>query len=148
VDDHFRGKPAWMREAFDKLLARVGEFGPVRVDAVKSGINLGGRAHFAMVFPRKSFMDMELILPRPVSDSRIQRDQKAGESMYIYTLRLTSQADVDPQLLSWLREAYTLRGTDLPPNNQSSLMLGWKTRRGATDGQKVLHTGADYQQAA
>ena len=27
-------------------------------------------------------------------------------------------------------------------------MLDWKLRKGALDGQKVLHAGADYQQAA
>ena len=40
---------------------------------------------------------------------------------------------------------YTL---DLPPEKESSFMLDWKIRKGATDGQKVLHTGADSQQAA
>ena len=37
---------------------------------------------------------------------------------------------------------------DLPPEKESSFMLDWKIRKGATDGQKVLHTGADSQQAA
>jgi hypothetical protein len=37
---------------------------------------------------------------------------------------------------------------DLPPENESSFMLDWKIRKGATDGQKILHTGADSQQAA
>jgi predicted MFS family arabinose efflux permease len=37
---------------------------------------------------------------------------------------------------------------DLPPQKESSFMLDWKLRKGATDGEKVLHTGADSQQAA
>ena len=37
---------------------------------------------------------------------------------------------------------------DLPPENESSFMLDWKIRKGAIDGQKVVHTGADSQQAA
>ena len=36
--------------------------------------------------------------------------------------------------------------TDLPPEKESSFMLDWKIRKGAIDGQKVLHTRADYQQ--
>jgi len=37
---------------------------------------------------------------------------------------------------------------DLPPENGSSFMLDWRLRKGAIDGQEVLHTGADYQQTA
>ena len=37
---------------------------------------------------------------------------------------------------------------ELPPEKESSFMLDWKLRKGALDGQKVLHRGADYQQAA
>ncbi len=37
---------------------------------------------------------------------------------------------------------------DLPPPKESSFMLDWKIRKGATDGQEALHTGADSQQAA
>jgi len=37
---------------------------------------------------------------------------------------------------------------DLPPENESSFMLDWKLRKGALDGQKVLHARANYQQAS
>ena len=39
-------------------------------------------------------------------------------------------------------------GSDLPPENESSFMLDWKLRKGALDGQKVLHARANYQQAS
>jgi hypothetical protein len=39
-------------------------------------------------------------------------------------------------------------GTDLPPEKESRLMLDWEIRKGALDGQEVLHARADYQQAA
>ena len=35
---------------------------------------------------------------------------------------------------------------DLPPENESSFMLDWKLRKGALNGEKILHSGADYQQ--
>jgi len=35
-----------------------------------------------------------------------------------------------------------------PPKRSPVLMLDWKIRKGAIDGQEILHTGADYQQAA
>jgi len=44
--------------------------------------------------------------------------------------------------------AVSQRGVDLPPENESSFMLDWKLRKGAIDGQEVLHARADYPQAA
>ena len=35
-----------------------------------------------------------------------------------------------------------------PPKRSPVLVLDWKIRKGAIDGQEILHTGADYQQAA
>jgi hypothetical protein len=45
-----------LREAFDGLLAVLRGLGPVRVDAVKRGINLARGSHFAMVFVRKGWL--------------------------------------------------------------------------------------------
>ena len=33
----------------------------------------------------------------------------------------------------------------LPPLKDTSFMLDWELRKGATDGQKILHSRADYQ---
>jgi hypothetical protein len=41
--------------------------------------------------------------------------------------------------------AFLLRNTH--PENESSLMIDWGIRKGALDGQEILHTGTDYQQA-
>jgi len=43
---------------------------------------------------------------------------------------------------------YTDINLTCPPENGSSFMLDWRLRKGAIDGQEVLHTGADYQQTA
>jgi hypothetical protein len=40
VDDHFKGKPKRLRDIFDGLYGKLKRFGSVRVDAVKTGINL------------------------------------------------------------------------------------------------------------
>ena len=45
VDDHFRGKPPQLKETFELLLTRMREFGPLRVDAVKSSINFATDEH-------------------------------------------------------------------------------------------------------
>ena len=44
------------------------------------------------------------------------------------------------------RDDGTWWNNDLPPKNESSFMLDWKLRKGALNGEKILHAGADYQQ--
>ena len=40
---------------------------------------------------------------------------------------------------------YLEKGNDLPPEKESSFMLDWGLRKGASNGQKILHSRADYQ---
>ena len=34
--------------------------------------------------------------------------------------------------------------SDLPPENESSFMLDWKLRKGALNGEEILHTGTNH----
>jgi len=36
---------------------------------------------------------------------------------------------------------------DLPPENESSFMLGWKLREGVLNGQKALHSTINWNEA-
>ena len=73
VDEHFRDKSPWLREAFDLLLAQPKEHGPVRVDPAKTVIHLAGRSHFAMVYVRKDSMNLEFLSDTRLADPRIFR---------------------------------------------------------------------------
>jgi len=56
----------------------------------------------------------------------------------IISVKLWASASVH-QLKNWPAQI------DLPPpENESSFMLGWKLREGVLNGQKALHSGADY----
>jgi len=57
----------------------------------------------------------------------------------IISVKLWASASVH-QLKNWPAQI------DLPLENESSFMLGWKLRAGVLNGKKALHSGADYQQ--
>ena len=42
IDEHFKNKPPKLKEIFDYLRENVKKFGQIRIDAVKTAINLGG----------------------------------------------------------------------------------------------------------
>ncbi len=49
LQKHFEGKPLSLKVMFDHLVERLRMFGPVRLDAVKTSINIAGKSHFAIV---------------------------------------------------------------------------------------------------
>ena len=108
VANHFLGKPARLRQTFERLLAKTRRLGPVRVDAVKSAINLSGKNHFAMVYVLKASLKMDFALYGIPRSGRILRTEKLGGNRYLHYVRLTRLEDVDDELLGWLEEAYFL----------------------------------------
>ena len=110
VESHFEGKPPELREAFDSLLAELRRLGPIRTDAVKSSINIAGRAHFAAVRPLRDCLNVGFVLGRRLDDPRLTRAEQLGPSLYGYRVKVRRADDLDEQLLGWLAEAYALKG--------------------------------------
>ena len=110
IDDHFRSKPDSLREVFDLLLAKISQFGPVRTDAVKSAINLAKNYHFVMIYVLRDSLKLEFALGRELKSERIIHTQKLGVNRYTYYVKLANKEDIDDQMLSWLKESYSLTG--------------------------------------
>lgn len=108
IQDHFRGKPASLKRIFDSLLKELRAYGPVRIDAVKTSINLAGKSHFGGVRVGQDSLNVGFVLHRVVKDKRIVRKLKVDRNKFVHTVNLTRLEDVDAQLLGWLREAYAL----------------------------------------
>jgi hypothetical protein len=110
IDDLLADKPKEVERTLKKLLKEAEKLGDVNVDVVKTGINLGARAHFGMVFVKKSGLNLEFALNRKVDDPRFAKvGQEFMSGMYAYRVKLTKEEDVDDQLLGWLKEAYSLK---------------------------------------
>jgi hypothetical protein len=99
VEDHFIGKPERLLLIFNFLLEKLRTFGPVRVDAVKTGINLGARAHFAGVQVRKGWLNVGFVLDRVVSDPKIMRVTEITETSFQHRVRVFDENDIDEQLI-------------------------------------------------
>lgn len=108
INDHFADKPAAVRELFDALLVAAQLAGPVRQDAVKSGIKLATTSHFAMVSPQHDGLRMELLMDGPPTDPRVLSSLQLGPHKYAWRLKLTAPEDIDEQLERWLGRAHEL----------------------------------------
>ena len=106
VAAHFRGKPPEIRTLYREFRARLREIGPVRVNPEKTRIAFQVRMNFAVVMPRRRWMDGHLILARRVADSRFTRIQTFSPRNHLHAFRLRQVSDIDDRFLELLRESY------------------------------------------
>jgi hypothetical protein len=109
VDDLLENKPKIVERTLKKLIKEAKRLGDVNIDVVKTGINLGARSHFGMIFVLKSGVKLEFVLDREIDDRRFTKvwpEPMSGK--YAYRVKLTEERDVDKQLLGWLKESYKL----------------------------------------
>ena len=73
VDKNFAGVDPAVRKTYDTLVGRLKELGPLRIDAVKSSINLVSKYHFGAVSVRQNHLRLGFILDSEIGHERISR---------------------------------------------------------------------------
>ena len=106
---HFRGKNPNLRKLYDLLIRRLRESGPLRVDAVKTSINLISRHHFGGIGVRSNYLRVGFLAEEPIHHPRIVHSQRLGPNRVGQSVILRSADDIDDTLLVWLRNAQTLQ---------------------------------------
>jgi hypothetical protein len=107
IDGQYADRPA-LRPILDALLAVVPSVGDVEVQARKTYVTLlTPRRTFASIEPRtKSRVDLGMRLPNPLLDGRLEPATSMGQSGVTARIGLASAADVDEEVVGWLRTAY------------------------------------------
>lgn len=106
VGAYFSGTKAAWRPAFDDLLAAVREFGPVEIAPTNSYLSLTKNgAKFAIVAATGTRLDLGIKL---TGVEPTERFEAAGtwNSMVTHRVRIADAAEIDTQVLNWLRDAY------------------------------------------
>jgi len=103
---HFAGKKAHWRPVYDSLLASVGVFGPVRTQATHTYISLlKGKAKFAVVAVTADRLDLGIKLKGVDAAGRLEQSG-SWNSMVTHRVRIADAAQIDAEVLDWLRRAY------------------------------------------
>jgi hypothetical protein len=106
IDAQFGGAKAHWRPAFDGLLTSVAEFGPVGTAPTSTYVSLlKAKAKFAIVAVTADRLDIGI---KVKGEEPTDRLEAAGSwnSMVTHRVRVTDPAQVDAELLGWLRRAY------------------------------------------
>ena len=109
LDEHFRGRNPDLRGTFNVLVRRLRKLGPVKVDPVKTSINLTARHHFAGVSVRGTFLRLGFLSDHRIEDSRIVHIERLGPNKFGHSIVLESVADLDDVVMDWLAAAYRFR---------------------------------------
>jgi len=109
LDEHFRGRDPHLREIFDELVARLRKFGPLKVDPVKTCINLTVRHHIGAVTVRGTFLRLGFLSDRRIQDERIAHVERLGPAKFGHSVILESVEDLDDVVMAWLAAAYRRR---------------------------------------
>jgi Domain of unknown function (DUF5655) len=108
IKSHFEGKDAAVRQIYDRLLKSARKLGSVGEEPKKTSIHLVNRTAFAGVATRKSAIVLTIKSDRKLSSPRIHKSEQTSASRFHHEVKLTSPADVDSELVKWLKDAYAL----------------------------------------
>ena len=108
VRSHFEGKDAAVRQIYDRLLKATEKFGRVAEEAKKTSIHLMNKTAFAGVATRKSALELTIKSDRKLSRPRIHKSEQTSAKRFHHEMKLASPAEVDSELVKWLKDAYAL----------------------------------------
>jgi hypothetical protein len=110
VDDHFEGKSAAVRMVYDRILTALRKIGTVHEEAKKTSIHIVRSSALAGVEARKDYLLLNLKTDYKIESPRIAKTEQLSARRFHQRLKLSSPADVDPELERWLADAYSVSG--------------------------------------
>ncbi len=107
VDEFFGKKARAHKKLYRAFLKLARKCGPVRVNINKSRISFQARVRFAGI-PRvtKDGLVGGFWLKHRIESPRFSRVEHLPPNNYLYQFPITSENDLDAEVLAWLREAY------------------------------------------
>ena len=108
VDSHFVGREPVVRAIYNQLKKAIKRFGPIVEEPKKTSIHIVNRTALAGVATRKGHLVLTIKSDRKLASPRIHKSEQASASRFHHQVKLASPADVDEELIGWLKAAYVL----------------------------------------
>jgi hypothetical protein len=107
VDSQYSGAKADLLPIYETIVAAVKEFGEdVEISPKKAYVSLRRNKQFGLIQPStKTRVDVGIILKGVDPEGRLETSGSFN-SMCSHRVRITDQAEVDAELINWLKKAY------------------------------------------
>lgn len=109
VDAQYEGKKAGLRPVYDALIAAIESFGDdVEIAPKRTYVSLRRKKQFGLIQPSTATrVDVGLNMKGVEPAGRLEKSGSFN-SMVSHRVRLSDAADVDEELIGWLRQAYDM----------------------------------------
>lgn len=105
LDEIYSGPKAALRPIHERLMAAIEKFGPFEIAPKKGYVSLRRAKQFAMLGPATNTrFEVGLNMKGLAPTTRLE--EMPPKSMCQYKVRLTDPAQVDSELIAWIRTAY------------------------------------------
>jgi hypothetical protein len=105
LDEIYSGGKAGLRPIHDRLMTAIDAFGPFETAPKKGYVSLRRKKQFAMIGPAtKTRIEVGLNMKGVEATPRLLAQPPGG--MCQYKVNVTDAAEVDPELIAWIRQAY------------------------------------------
>ena len=109
LDEIYSGAKAALRPIHDAVIAAITGLGDFEIAPKKGYVSLRRNKQFAMVGPATNGrVDLGLNLKDLAGTARLEAQKPGG--MCQFKVKLTTPAEVDGELLAWIRRAYDAAG--------------------------------------
>lgn len=108
IESHFEAKAPVVRKIYDQVLKALKPFGRVIEEPKKTSIHLVNATALAGVATRKEYLILTIKSDRKLASPRIHKTEQVSAKRFHHEVKLVSPADVDAELIGWLKDAYTL----------------------------------------
>jgi uncharacterized protein DUF5655/uncharacterized protein DUF4287 len=109
VNDLYAGAKAGLRPIHDRLMAEIEQLGAFELAPKKGYLSLRRKKQFAMIGPATNTR-VEVGLNMKGVDATARLAEMPGGSMCNYKVKVTDVAEVDAELIAWLKQAYESAG--------------------------------------
>jgi hypothetical protein len=106
--DHFAGRDEEVIRTYRALVAAARRNGPVTILPEKTRVAFQVRMSFAAFTLRRHWLDGHVVLARRRPSPRFRKILEISPGNQVHEFRLHSAAEVDSEVVDWLREAYAV----------------------------------------
>ncbi|MEP6756347.1 MAG: DUF5655 domain-containing protein [Chthonomonadales bacterium] len=98
------------RDLYDHLLGRLRDLGPIAEETKKTSAHIvADSGAFLGVHPRASGLLLNIVLDYSLANSRVAKCEQVSKSRYHNEVKISSQEDLDDELMGWISQAYQLK---------------------------------------
>jgi hypothetical protein len=109
LDDIYTGAKASLRPIHDRLMEAIQRFGEFEIAPKKGYVSLRRKKQFAMIGPATNTrVDVGLNMKDVPATGRLVAEKPGG--MCQYKVKVAEAAEVDAELVAWIRRAYDAAG--------------------------------------